>query len=366
MLGDGIRKVASEAVAKNEIVERMVRVPTLDDRGIPTRGLQTERIRVWPMTVALRHFGRSVPADMEERPLPDRYVVEHVETLAFGEMPARETWLLTVGKAKVFSKIASASADRQAFRYRTMARFGFSAGYVTHEGLLKHGQDKTWLVDAAADAGIAFVPIEELEAGIRLAALQYEISDQTRARFESVVQLTVPGFRRNDKGAPIPRHSHFVKPKHTTGGNPAEIPPLEINIAEAQLKELIAICELHKAMLGSPVFPVMVNRTDIGWKLDPAKFAASWGGRVLDSPNNNQCLMVLQAGWDLETLQDARNCLTEEAALDGEDEATTQIILDHGSAQTSGLYRANPNLARATRKAARGRKQDRRDADDVA
>ena len=362
IIGDEIRKAAPGAVGSGEVREVAVKVPTLDDTGEPTGALQLERLRVWPTELAMRTFG--LPVDhgrLAAAPPCDRYLVEHAGTVPFGKAPANETWAITLAKARVFNMIGQASAERQAERHRTMIRFGVRNPRASHRGLITHRSEKAALVLAAAEAGTDFVPLEEMEAAVRLAALGVAICEDTRIRFESLVQLQVGLFTRNDKGAPTPRHSQWVRPKHARGGNPAEIVPLEVNISEDALAEMLTLCELHKAAFGLARFPTMVPARDLTWKTKPGRYAFSWGGRTLKPDTYTQCLDLLQAGWDRTTAQDLRKSLTEEAALDGESPYLSQLNLGHASSAATPGYRDNPGLPKAAVKLSQNRREDRYD-----
>ena len=339
-IGDRIRAIAEIALTTGEIQDCPVAVKTLDDLGRPTDHKQVEIFRVWPMTVACRTFGKEVKTYGANAPIAERYIVQHVGTEPFGLGEANETWAVTIGKARVYSMVGSQPVAVQEVRHETIRRFGLSGGKPSHAGLLKFNGTKSDLAGKAAARGVTFIAMEELEAAIRFAGLACEIAEQTRARYESMVQLLPKGFVRDDKGAALPRHSQKVKPKHVKGGNPASIPPLELNISEAAFMEFVSLAQLHKRASGVETLPTIRGPRWIGWKLRDAAYGFAWTGHIIDHLHMGFCLDLLQAGWRRLTVQDLRNCLSEEAFLDGESLFVTMQALGHSLEKDSEAYRS--------------------------
>lgn len=339
LIGDAIRSRVLEVLETEHIVDCTVVVPTLDDQGIPTAGRQVEIFRIWPADLAMVQFGKKPRPLASNSSITERYIVEHVATEPFGQHPENETWAITIAKNRVHGKVASASAEVQAARHETMIRFNLLGGRPSHHGLCVFERWKSQLAIAAAARGTTFVQVEEIEAAVRLAYLVCQISEQSRARFESISQLRPKEFRRDDKGACTPRHSQDVLPKWTRGGNPNSIQPIEINISEACLDEMVSICRLHMRAAGLDVFPTMKPLKAYEWKVSPDQFALSWSGRVIDAVTMSHCLDLLQAGWKRLSIHDLRYCLSEEGALDGESEVITQISLGHSREKDTKDYR---------------------------
>lgn len=339
-IGERVRAIADIALQTEEVQPCPVAVKTLDDRGRPTDNRQVEMFRVWPMTVACRTFGKEVKIYGDDVPITDRYIVQHVSTEPFDHGEANETWAVTIGKARVHCQIGTQPVAVQERRHEVMVRFGLPGGRPSHGGLMKFSGTKADLANRAAVKGVDFVAVEELEAAIRFAGLACEISEQTRARYESMCQLLPKGFQRDDKGAAMPRHSQKVKPKHVKGGNPATIPPLELNISEACFAEFVSLAELHKRAGGYDALPTIAAPNWIGWKLRDAAYGFAWSGRPINLETMSKCLDLLQAGWRRLTIQDLRNCLSEEAGLDGESVFVTMQALCHALEKDSDAYRA--------------------------
>ncbi|MDG6079037.1 hypothetical protein E3U23_07510 [Erythrobacter litoralis] len=345
LIGDAIRSRVADALETGRIVDCNVVVPTLDDHGVPTISRQVELFRIWPTELAMKQFGKKPRRFAPDAPITEHYIVEHVGTEPFGSHPENETWTITIAKARVHAKVARASAEVQAARHEAMRRFNLPGGRPTHRGLCVFERWKAQLAIAAKARGTIFVQVEEIEAAVRLAALACEISEQSRARFESIAQLRPKRFKRNDKGAATPRHSQDVLPKWTKGGNPRSIKPMEINISEASLDEMVSICELHMRAAGFDKFPVMKPLKSFEWKIPSDQYAFSWNGRVLDQVTVSHCLDLLQAGWKRLSVHDLRYCLSEEAALDGESEFVAQKSLGHACEKHTKDYRYSVQLA---------------------
>lgn len=345
-IGDALR-LQLKQMGDKETVTVPVIVQTLDARGLPTGGQQVELFRIWKRRALWASLQKG--ADRVARYTIDKkcagtkivgHVVEHVETVPFGQEETVQCWMVALARSFCLTYSVSAlDVTAQRKRHEMLVANKLSGVKPSDAGLLTFGLEDSAMARYAARSSIHLVPIFEIEAAIRLAGLAVDVGMASRHRWESIVQLTTRLFSEDAHDRESQTATQFVIPKATKGGDPKKLKRAPISIDFETLEEALELCELHKSTFGFDAHPLVAPPDDLAWKLPPDKYIFSWGGRIIGMQKMKSYIDYLTLGWTPLSIQDLRNCLAEEADDEGEPELITMASLAHELVEDTRNYR---------------------------
>lgn len=360
-LGEAKRE-AEKAIADDaDFHDFSVTLPRLDRRGLPVGGRHTERLRLWRTRAAASSIAaemrplntvesRAKVKRLESSSYDQAFIVEHLYRFG-GDASADECWMLELARLGVFTCPTRLSSEDQEHRYAAIREHGLP-GYQPHGASVLGFEDlRAGLSRYGRDMNRSFVPLDEMEAAVRLGALYLRIIDQTFRRGQEVRQSRHDSWvRHGPKTASSPDDekprfmTQAVLPKVSRRKDLAQIEKVSVTVTRDVVEEAEEMRILNRRIVGT-ASPVVPCAADIQWKCGPAEYVFSFGGRALLANELNLFLRYVLAGWPPFTAHDFRHAEAEEAAFDGEPESKIQAALGHGSVGITRDYTELPPWA---------------------